>query len=51
MSTPATKRRLRYTLGYIGLGMIEQAREELGLIDKADWAAPEVVALHTGLFE
>lgn len=38
-----THRRLEYASGYIGLGMHQDAADELGLIAEEEWEAPEVL--------
>lgn len=40
-----TSRRLEYTSGYLQLGMVAEAREELGQINPVDEAKPEVQAM------
>lgn len=44
-----TSTRLSYTNGYLELGMIEQAREELDAIAKRDALLPEVLAMRAKL--
>jgi predicted Zn-dependent protease len=40
-----TRRRLRHALGYIGLGMLREAAEELDAVEAADQSRPEVRAV------
>ena len=40
-----TTRRLEYARGYIELGMVDQASDELEAIGWDDWMKPEVLAM------
>lgn len=47
----STSRRVEYAIGYLGLGLLQEAAAELDAVDEADRFAPEVMAarldLHT----
>lgn len=49
-SSIPTRKRLEYAKGYIGLGMIKEAEEELHAIDKGDQGALEVQRVRVDLF-
>lgn len=44
MTSIAWQRRVEYTIGYLQLGMIDAAAEELSLVPEADRRRPEVLA-------
>ncbi len=45
----STRKHLDYALGYIGLNLLIQARDELALIKAADRETPEVLGVHIEL--
>ncbi len=45
----STRRHLEHASGYLALGMVKEATEEIALIPPKDWALPEVLAVRIEL--